>query len=72
MQKTEVVYQPTCLELKIYKTNPGTWKTLLPQEQKKPHWLTVDWNKWIDDDSDSCSDFEEKCNNQFDENVSLY
>jgi len=44
------VLQPRYIEMKIYKQKSQFWDRLISQAGKRPHWLTVDWSKWKDDD----------------------
>ncbi|XP_010269540.1 PREDICTED: uncharacterized protein OsI_027940 [Nelumbo nucifera] len=37
----------------IEKAEQGWWKKLLKGDEKTPHYVKVDWDKWVDEDDDS-------------------
>eukprot|EP00249_Psilotum_nudum_P013469 c24347_g2_i1 orf=156-557(+) len=37
----------------IQKQEKGWWKRLLKAEGKPPHFVKVDWDKWVDEDEES-------------------
>lgn len=37
----------------VQKAEIGWWKRLLRGEGKAPHYVKVDWDKWVDEDDDS-------------------
>ncbi|XP_058084261.1 uncharacterized protein OsI_027940 [Magnolia sinica] len=37
----------------IEKAERGWWKKLLRGDDKTPHYVKVDWDKWVDDDDDT-------------------
>lgn len=39
----------TCV---LQKAEKGWWKRLLRGEGKPPHYVKVDWDKWVDEDED--------------------
>uniref|UniRef100_A0A0K8TPP8 Putative hsp90 co-chaperone p23 n=1 Tax=Tabanus bromius TaxID=304241 RepID=A0A0K8TPP8_TABBR len=41
-----------CLEFTIYKAESGPYWPTLTSDKKKPHFLKVDFNKWVDEGSD--------------------
>jgi len=48
-EESSFVVQPRYIEMKIFKVEEGYWDRLL-KEGGKRHWLSVDWNKWKDED----------------------
>jgi hypothetical protein len=36
----------------VQKAESGWWKKLLRGEGKPPHYVKVDWDKWVDEDED--------------------
>lgn len=36
----------------VQKAEDGWWKRLLRGEGKTPHYVKVDWDKWVDEDED--------------------
>ncbi|CAN6468098.1 unnamed protein product [Victoria cruziana] len=36
----------------VQKSENGWWKKLLRGDAKPPHYLKVDWDKWVDEDDD--------------------
>lgn len=36
----------------VQKAEDGWWKRLLRGEGKPPHYVKVDWDKWVDEDED--------------------
>ncbi|OAY70605.1 hypothetical protein ACMD2_13990 [Ananas comosus] len=36
----------------LEKAEKGWWKKLLRGDQKTPHYIKVDWDKWVDEDDD--------------------
>ncbi|KAJ1394989.1 HSP20-like chaperone [Sesbania bispinosa] len=36
----------------VQKAEIGWWKRLLKGEGKPPHYVKVDWDKWVDEDED--------------------
>ncbi|XP_010259596.1 PREDICTED: uncharacterized protein OsI_027940-like [Nelumbo nucifera] len=37
----------------IEKAEKGWWKKLLQADEKTPHYVKVDWDKWVDEDDDN-------------------
>lgn len=37
----------------VQKAEKGWWKRLLSGEGKPPHYVKVDWDKWVDEDEDN-------------------
>ncbi|RVX20470.1 Uncharacterized protein CK203_002898 [Vitis vinifera] len=37
----------------VEKAEKGWWKKLLRGDEKAPHYLKVDWDKWVDEDEDT-------------------
>lgn len=37
----------------VQKAESGWWKKLLRGEGKAPHYVKVDWDKWVDEDEDN-------------------
>lgn len=36
----------------VEKVEKGWWKKLLHGDEKTPHYVKVDWDKWVDEDDD--------------------
>ena len=39
----------------LEKAEKGWWKKLLRGDGKPPHYVKVDWDKWVDEDEDNGS-----------------
>ncbi|CAL9131950.1 unnamed protein product [Musa acuminata var. zebrina] len=42
----------------VEKTEKGWWKKLLRGDGKAPHYVKVDWDKWVDEDADGPGDLD--------------
>jgi hypothetical protein len=57
--QSKYVVRPRGIEIALVKKDPKVWWPRLVKPTGKLHWLTVDWNRWVDssDDEPAKSDF---------------
>lgn len=58
-KESHYVVRPRGIEIALKKKDESIWWPRLAEQSGRLHWITVDWNRWVDssDDEDAKPDF---------------
>ena len=52
VEESSYLVRPRGIEMKLKKKDTSIWWPRLAKTTKKLHYITVDWNRWVDEDDD--------------------
>ncbi|XP_065568365.1 uncharacterized protein LOC136032124 isoform X2 [Artemia franciscana] len=58
-EKCSISIQPNGVQLILKKKEEGPFWSSLLKSKEKQHWLKIDFNKWVDEEDDDCSEDKE-------------
>lgn len=53
LQESKINYGVRSIFCILEKAEKGWWKKLLRGDEKTPHYVKVDWDKWVDEDEEN-------------------